>query len=147
MGKLVPGAVSLPFLTLRKGKGIISPLLPKFPLEEVGEFLKISYLVETTSPTSPPLASAPFQPLHSRVHIQNCVCFEGLRVVRGGQGGQSQRVRGIGHSQQSQGNRAFLPSTLHRLSGSTGHPPSQRGSKLAQSASELRGFRQGRPQR
>lgn len=41
--------------------------------------------------------------------------------------GKGWGTRGSGHSYQFQGNRAFLPSTLHRLSGSTGHLPSQRG--------------------
>lgn len=64
------------------GKRHHLPLLPKFPLEEAGEFLKISYLVETTSSTGPQLASALFQPLHSRVQIQNCV----FRGPEGGEG-------------------------------------------------------------
>lgn len=92
MGKLVPGPVSLPFLTLRKvRKDITSPCCQSFFCDRLGRVDK-NLLVETTCVMSPQLASAPFQPLHSRVQMQNRVCFMGWRVGRGGQGGQRKGV-------------------------------------------------------
>lgn len=62
------------------GKGIISPCCQSFLWERLGRVYK-NLLVETTSPLAAQLASAPFQPLHSRVQIQN-------HVFRGPEGGE-----------------------------------------------------------
>lgn len=148
MRKLVPGAVSLPHLTLRMWGRASCPLNAKVSSERGwGGFIKKKK--KDNLPTGPQLASAPFQPLHSRVQIQN-------RVFRGPEGGEGRtgwpeaRSGGSGAVailSSSRNTGLFLPSTLRRLSGSAGHLPSQVSSKPPQNASEWRGFRQGRPQR
>lgn len=84
MGKLVPGGsfTSSPH-SQEGGEGLHLPLLPEFPLEEAGEFLKISYLVETTSPTGPPvgLCSCPATSQQS-TNPEPCV----FRGPEGGEG-------------------------------------------------------------
>lgn len=85
------------------------------------------------------MASAPFQPLHSRVQIQNHV-FRGPEGGEGRTGWPEARSGGSGAVailSSSRNTGLFLPSTLHRLSGSAGHLPSQVSSKPPQSASEL----------
>lgn len=69
------------------GKGIISPCCPSFLWEKLGRVYK-NLLVETTSPLTLQLASAPLATSQQSPN-QNHVCFTGLRVVRGRQGGQT----------------------------------------------------------
>lgn len=126
MGKLVPGQFR--FLSSLSGceEGHHLPLLPKFPSGEAGRVYE-NLLVEAASSTGPSVATAPFQPLHSR---NQCFRARGRR----GEGGVAGQGRGAGKGGQwpfsaVPGKQGLSPKHLHRLSGSSGHLPSPVGPK------------------
>lgn len=83
MGKLVPGAVSLPLLALRKvGKGIISPCCQSSLCDRLGRVYK-NLLVETISRTSPSVGLCSFPATSQQSPNPEPCVFHGLE---GGEG-------------------------------------------------------------
>ena len=83
MGKLVPGAVSLPLLALRNvGKGIISPCCQSSLCDRLGRVYK-NLLVETISPTSPSVGLCSFPATSQQSPNPEPCVFHGLE---GGEG-------------------------------------------------------------